>query len=175
MRTYQQIFVYGLLLGVFISVVNCYERTAETADNVRNNLSFYREFMVKVKSQNEVDFLLITNDRYTFVSGDIVYSGRFDIAHKKIEQTHYKKIPLTDKYKEIILKWLTILSKDNICGFDVRSNTMSSIYIFPEVKLLFLEEHGYEDSWKDKPDKWTDYRGATYFRIDKNIYLVSEK
>ena len=175
LNKHHQTIVCGLLILLFVFIVNCSDSIAETAESVRENLDFYKEFILILKNQNEVDYLLKIHDRYTFTSDEIVYSGHFNIAQGKIEQTHYKNIPLTDEYKKIILRWLAILKENNICGFDVRNDTMSSIYILPDLKLLFLKAHDYEDSWEDNPDKWTDYRGVTHFRVDKNTYLIFEK
>ncbi len=163
-----------LLVLLSVCISGCSNSLNDEIVDVKRDFEFYNVLHSTLIKQKDADYLKVAGDAYVFQHGDYVFSGKFNIQTTFIEQTHYKNIPLTENYKKRILKWLVFSEENQISGFDVRNNkTLSSIFIKPEVELLFLNEN-YEDSWKEKPDKWEDYRGVTHARIKEKVYLIFE-
>ncbi|MCP3933608.1 MAG: hypothetical protein GY705_31460 [Bacteroidetes bacterium] len=142
---------------------------------LKEKLPFYIEVYEIIRKQDETDglFLPLSKDFYTFFQDDIVFSGSYKLENNFIEQSHYKEHPITDTDKIKIKKWIEFCNQHKIYGFDVREKHRTSIYLKPNIYLLFLTDE-YDQQYLNKfIAEGKDYRGDVFIRLSENIIVAT--
>lgn len=153
--------------------------------NPIKNIQYFKGIAALIRKENDVFKLLIPIDKgyYTIINNEEIIEGYYRLNDDFISgeitnnESHSKR-NISNKDRILVKNWLDFIDKYQIYGFEKNDIDTVTIYLKPNIRLIFLYgevDKYYWGEWGGKGTEWKDPRGDLYIKLANDVFVATER